>query len=115
MYNFVKKIRGDNDADIIDVYEALNMFLPGLMAYRSILKGGVTVEIPNMKDKAARDKYRLDTACVDKKIAGDMLLPTSKLGTPDIDDKVYEYMRNKYLDGVKNGDEYRRGVYKKSK
>lgn len=115
MYNFVKKIRGDRDADIIDVYEALNMFLPGLMAYRSILKGGVTVEVPNMKDKAARDKYRFDTACVDKKIAGDMLLPTSKLGTPDIDDKVYEYMRNKYLDGVKNGDEYRRGVYKKSK
>ena len=44
-----------------------------------------------------------------------MLLPTSKLGTPDIDDKIYEYMRNKYLDGVKNGDEYLRGVYKKSK
>ena len=32
MYNFVRKIQGDPDADIIDVYEALDMFLPGLFA-----------------------------------------------------------------------------------
>ena len=37
MYNFVEKIRGNENADIIDVYEALDMYLPGMFAYRSVL------------------------------------------------------------------------------
>lgn len=32
MYNFVEKILGNSEADVIDVYEALDMFLPGLFA-----------------------------------------------------------------------------------
>ena len=34
---------GERNADTIDVYEALDMFLPGLFAYRSILAGGIQV------------------------------------------------------------------------
>jgi predicted dehydrogenase len=90
MLNFVKKINGDEDADVIDVYEALDMFLPGLMAYRSILDGSSPVKIPNLRDKAERDLYRNDVACTDKNIAGDSLLPTQKTGTPTIDKEVYQ-------------------------
>ena len=90
MLNFVKKINGDKDADVIDVYEALDMFLPGLMAYRSILDGSSPVKIPNLRDKAERDLYRNDVACTDKNIAGDSLLPTQKGGTPTIDKEVYQ-------------------------
>ena len=80
------------DADIIDVYEALDMFLPGLFAYRSVLKGGVCMQIPNLRDPAEREKWRNDTACTDPCIAGDALLPTCSSGTPVIDRAVYEKM-----------------------
>lgn len=93
MYHFVEKINGNKDADTIDVYEALDMFLPGMFAYRSILKGGIPMEIPNLRDKAIREQWRNDTACTDPKVAGDMLLPTFSKGTPDIDDGVYEHMK----------------------
>ncbi len=92
MYNFVQKILGDESADTIDVYEALDMSLPGMLAYRSILKGGVSVEIPNLRDPAEREKWRSDTACTDPKAAGDQLLPTMSTGTPQIERAVYEKM-----------------------
>ena len=39
MDNFIRKIQGDPTADTIDVYEALDMWMPGLFAYFSILDG----------------------------------------------------------------------------
>ena len=92
MYNFVQKILGDETADVIDVYEALDMFLPGLFAYRSILNGGVAMAIPDLRDKQEREKWRNDVACTDPKVAGDSLLPTFSGGTPEIAPEVYEEM-----------------------
>ena len=92
MYYFIKKILGDQDADTIDVYEALDMFLPGLFAYRSVMAGGIPMELPNLRDKAERDKWRHDTTCTDPKAAGDMLLPTFSKGTPEIPQEVYDRM-----------------------
>lgn len=92
IYNFAEKIRGNKEADTIDVYEALDMCLPGLFAYRSILNGGIPMEIPNLRDKSIRDRWRNDTTCTDPRIAGDMLIPTFSKGTPQIDDGVYEHM-----------------------
>lgn len=92
MYHFVQKILGDPSADTIDVYEALDMFLPGMFAYRSILKGGIPMEIPDLRNKAEREKWRNDTACTDPQAAGDQLLPTSADGTPEIAPEVYEKM-----------------------
>ena len=63
------------------------------VAYRSILKGNMPLEIPNLRDKAVREQWRSDTACTDPKTAGDMLLPTFSRGTPDIDDSVYARMK----------------------
>lgn len=93
MYNFVEKVKGNASADIIDVYEAMDMFLPGMFAYRSILNGGIPMEIPNLREKTVREQWRNDTACTDPKVAGDMLIPTFSKGTPDIDPGVYELMK----------------------
>ena len=96
MYHFVEKILGNPNADTIDVYEALDMFLPGMFAFRSILGGNKSVDIPNLRNKDEREKWRGDTACTDPAVAGDMLLPTFSKGTPEIDDSVYEYVRKKW-------------------
>ena len=112
MYHFVEKINGNKDADTIDVYEALDMFLPGMFAYRSILKGGIPMEIPNLRDKSVRKQWSDDTACTDPKVAGDMLLPTFSKGTPDIDDGVYEHMKNLWEAECQSGrDNYRSVIF----
>ena len=94
MLNFVNKIQGKSDADIIDVYEAMDMFLPGLFAYRSVLNGGASMEIPDLRNKEEREKWRNDTACTDPKVAGDALLPVFSKGNPVIEQQVYDKMRD---------------------
>ena len=111
MYNFVQKILGDKNADIIDVYEALDMSLPGMFAFRSILDDGKVKKIPDLRNKAERTKWRNDTACTDAKAAGDMLLPTCASGTPEIDDKVYEHMYRQWQDDLKNSNGYMHLVF----
>ncbi|MBQ3085270.1 MAG: Gfo/Idh/MocA family oxidoreductase [Clostridia bacterium] len=101
MWNFAEKILGNPEADIIDVYEALDMFLPGMFAYRSVLKGGIPMEIPNLRDPKERARYRNDTACTDPKVAGDQLLPVCSKGNPEISDAVYRNMKEKWM--KKNG------------
>ncbi|MBR6557303.1 MAG: Gfo/Idh/MocA family oxidoreductase [Clostridia bacterium] len=93
MYNFAEKILGNPEADTIDVYEAMDMFLPGMFAYRSVLQGNMPMEIPNLRDPAEREKWRNDTACTDPKVAGDQLLPVWSKGTPDVPAAVYERIR----------------------
>lgn len=93
MYNFIEKILGNENADTIDVYEALDMFLPGLFAYRSVLAGGVPVDIPDMRNKEIREKYRNDVQCTDAAVAGDQYIPVFSQGNPEIKPEVYEKMR----------------------
>ena len=113
MYHFVEKIKGNPEADTIDVYEAMDMFLPGLFAYFSILDGGVPKEIPDLRDKAVRELWRNNTACTDPKVAGDMLLPTFSKGTPEIDDAVYDRMKMLWEEECKKGDgTYREMAFK---
>ncbi len=96
MHNFVTKILGDPEADIIDVYEAMDMFLPGMFAYRSVLAGGIPMEIPNLRDPEVRKLWANDTTCTDPKVAGDQLLPVFSLGNPDIPPEVYQNMEQKW-------------------
>lgn len=104
MLNFVKKIKGDVDADVVDVYQALDMFLPGLMAYRSILNDSKPVNIPNFRNVEERDLYRNDVACTDPNVAGDSLLPTQKAGTPKIDAEVYKNVYNVWRSHVEENN-----------
>ena len=96
MYHFTEKIKGNPEADIVDVYEAIDMWLPGIFAYRSILAGNMPMSIPDFRDPDQREQWRNDTACTDPEAAGDMLLPTFSKGTPEIDDEVYEIMRRRW-------------------
>lgn len=114
IYNFVEKIRGNRNADIIDVYEAMDMFLPGMFAFRSILDGGKSKDIPNLRNRREREKWRNDTACTDPKVAGDMLLPTQKNGTPDIPDGVYESVKNTFEMHKNDADGYRAMAFSQS-
>ena len=56
------------------------------------------MEIPNLRNKEEREKWRNDTACTDAKVAGDMLLPTQKDGTPEIDSAVYDRMKELWIE-----------------
>ena len=114
MYHFIEKVKGNADADTIDVYEALDMGLTGMFAYRSVLAGGVPMQVPNLRLQSDREKYRNDTMCCDPKVAGDMLIPTFSKGTPEIPDSVYETMRQKYLEELASNTGYVNSAFMQS-
>lgn len=97
IWNAVEYLSGNKEADVIDVYEALDMFLPGMFAYRSILAGGASLDIPDLRLKSERDKWRNDTACTSPAVAGDMLLP-SNAKNADVPDEVYAAQKRIWLE-----------------
>ena len=111
MYNFVEKLLGNPDADIIDIYEALDMGLPGLFAFRSILAGGIPMEIPNLRIKEVRDQWRNDNACTVPEVAGDMLLPTFSKGTPEIPAEVYEKVYKQWRQEFESDTGYTKAAF----
>ena len=74
----------------------LDMFLPGLIAYKSVFAGNKPLEIPDLRTKEARDKYRNDVWCVDPKVAGKDAVPSYSKGNPVIADSVYEKVAEMY-------------------
>ena len=95
---FIQKILGRPDGDwCIDVYQAVDMGICGILAYRSILNGNVPVEVPNLRNPEERDAYRNDHACTSPDEAGDQLLPVSSYPLRSLPDEVFERMRAKYL------------------
>ena len=55
----------------MDVYTACDYTLPGIMAYRSSCRWGVPLEVPDLRDPAARDRYRGDDARPAREGAGE--------------------------------------------
>ncbi len=100
-YYFIKACLGDKEAlaNCIDVYMAVDMCIPGILAYRSIVNGGAPQRVPNLRLKEERDAYRNDTFCTVKAIAGDMWVPNNIHNDEDIPDEVYEEVRRKFLAG----------------
>ena len=94
LWNAIEFLRGNKDADIIDVYEAMDMALPGLFALFSDVCDGREQDIPDLRIKAERDKWRNDTRCINPRVAGDMLLPSLRTGTPNYDHSVYDRVRD---------------------
>lgn len=115
MYNFIEKISGNKDADFIDVYEAVEMGMVGHFAYRSILAGGVPVQIPDLRKKEEREKWRNDVACVDVKIAGEQVWPIRKSGNPKFEAGVYEYQRKLFEKDLKSDTGYSAAKFIKTK
>jgi len=98
---FLEKILGRPDGEkySIDVYRALDMGVCGIMAYRSILAGNKPMPVPDLRDKAEREKWRNDHACTNPEIAGDQLLPVYHTGTVTEPDEVYDHIREIWLSG----------------
>lgn len=98
---FIGAILGDPVAleRIIDVYTAVDMCIPGILAYRSIVYGGVPVEIPNLRNPEERDAYRNDTFCTTKEIAGEMWVSNNVQETVEIPDEVYDEVRRRWQAG----------------
>ena len=86
---------GYNNAEIVDVYEAMDMFLPGHFGYLSAMNNNQSYDIPDLRDKAEREKWRNDTECTAAKVAGDMLVPSYSKGNPEIPAEVYENLKKK--------------------
>ena len=103
VHYFIQQILGDCDAAkyTVDVYQALDMALPGILGYRSILGGNIPIEIPNFRIKEAREPYRTDVACTDPAVAGAQLLPLSAKGDRLIPPATYDRMRELWLSDKK--------------
>ncbi len=102
IYNFVESILGNKKAETIDVYSALDMFLPGMFAYRSVLKGGITLDVPDLRQKDQREIYRNDNICVNPKVAGKDVIPSYSKGDIKIPPQVYQNVRKKWIEFTEN-------------
>ena len=70
MHYFLQKILGRPEGKhAIDVYQGLDMTLPRLLGYRSIVEGNIPIDIPDFRNKQIREKYRTDRWCCDPKLA----------------------------------------------
>ena len=98
---FLEKILGNPDGEkyAIDVYQAVDMGICGILAYRSILGGNIPVKVPNLRNPEERDAWRNDNACTNPAVAGDQLLPVSSYPGPGIPDEVYDRVRRLWLEG----------------
>jgi len=99
---FISSILGDEEAKkaAIDVYQACDMSMPGILAYRSILEGNTPQYVPNFRLKEDRDKYRHDTFCTFPEAAGDMYVSNNAYGDPEIPDEVFDEVRRRWEKGL---------------
>lgn len=97
---FIEKILGRPDGEwSIDVYQAVDMGICGILAYRSILSGNISVDVPNLRNKEERNAYRNDRACTTPWVAGDQLLPRSTFALPEQTDELYERVHTLWKEG----------------
>ena len=95
LYHAIEYLNGNKDADIVDVYEAVDMWLCGHFGYLSVLEGGGVQKIPNLRSKLEREAYRNDLRCT-LPAAGDQQLPSYSKGNPDIDPAIYDMWKEKW-------------------
>ena len=101
---FIRALQGDSDAlsNIVDVYSAVDMCLPGILGFKSILNNNCKIEVPNLRLKSERDKWRHDTFCTFEEAAGDMFVPCNAMQAnrdERIPDSVYDEVRRKWENG----------------
>ena len=99
---FIRQILGDAEAknNSIDVYTAVDMCMPGILAYRSIVNGNTPQKVPNLRNPGERDACRNDTFCTFPEIAGDMYVPNNIRDAEEVPDSVYEMVRDRWMKGL---------------
>ncbi len=94
VHYFIQKILGRPEGEAsIDVYTALDMALPGIIAYKSILQGNISLPVPDFRKPQEREAYRGDRFCTNPELAGDQLAPQCSHGVPVIGAEVYQRVR----------------------
>jgi predicted dehydrogenase len=94
--SFAEAIR-NGTKPVFDVYDGCAMTAVGICGWKSVLEGGKEVEIPNFRDKAAREKYREDNFCPVYSYEGTRWIPnTTRPGVTleeqiRMTNEVYEY------------------------
>lgn len=106
MHNFVSAIRGE-EAEIIGVYEALDMFFVGHFGFLSALNKGIVTEIPDFRDPKVREQYRNDMRCCTPKKGGEQTLPSNAQGGMNTTDETYERMKIQMEENRRRQDEER--------
>jgi len=104
MHYFLKAIQGaPGKENIIDVYQAMDMTLPGILGYRSIWEGNKPIDVPDFRVKEVRDRFKNDNWSVDPKFAGpgqpDRSYSREKIDVPD---SVYEEQAAKWRESIKD-------------
>ena len=94
-YYWIKTILGDEEArdGIIDVYTAVDMCIPGILAYKSIVNGNIPMDIPNLRNPEERDAFRNDTFCTFEDVAGDQWVPNNVKDPTPLPDEVYDRVK----------------------
>ncbi|MBI3944514.1 MAG: Gfo/Idh/MocA family oxidoreductase [Armatimonadetes bacterium] len=59
LYEFIKAVREGTRA-WVDVYEAADATLPGILAHRSAMAGGQPFAVPDLRDESVRKEYEND-------------------------------------------------------
>lgn len=102
MHYFLEKILGRPAGEnCIDVYQALDMSVPGILAFRSICQGNIPMEVPDFRTLEAKEKYRHDNWCTNPSLAGEDLAPFTAFESPDISNEVYEKVRKEWEESLK--------------
>lgn len=98
---FIRSILGDETAmeRSINVYDAVDMCIPGTLGYRSIVNGNVPIKVPNLRNKDEREAYRNDTFCTFPDIAGDQYVSNNIHNSDPIPDEVFEDVHRRWLAG----------------
>lgn len=105
-YFFIQKILGRPEGKwSIDVYQAVDMGICGILAWRSAINGNIPVAVPNLRNPEERDAYRNDHACTNPEIAKAQLVPRSSFGEIDCSDEKYKEVEDLWKQGLDiNGD-----------
>ena len=101
-YNFLHAILGDEEAKkrSINVYDAVDMCIPGILGYKSIVNGNASFDVPNLRNKAERDAFRGDTFCTFPDIAGDQYVSNNIHDDTPIPDEVFDEVRRRWENGI---------------
>jgi len=99
---FIDRLLGNEDVKpyTIDVYQAVDMCIPGILGFRSILNKNASIDIPNLRNKAERDAFRNDTFCTFPEVGGDQYVPCNAAQANKdeiVEDAVYEEVRRKWI------------------
>lgn len=95
---FLQSILGNEEAMkmAVNVYEAVDMCIPGILGYKSIIDGGVTYKVPNLRNKEEREAFRHDDFPYCGGTNKDIPNPVRD---EDIPDSVYERVEQLWKEG----------------